>query len=170
MPDQRKLETRALPKPSSATQLVLNLKLLEGVPMYKLTREGVGVDAFHVAGMIFHEATFHAGQGNRKQLTIMDWTLPHPQLGGVNPEEMGLMSKIETSPKATTASLESHDCCGAPPSPLLKGRSAMLVFYELEDRSPWFILAFAGACALGSVYGFLQGAWPFGVIEAVWTS
>jgi hypothetical protein len=47
--------------------------------------------------------------------------------------------------------------------------TAMLVFYELEDRSPWFILAFAGACALGSVYGFLQVAWPFGVIEAVWT-
>jgi hypothetical protein len=45
--------------------------------------------------------------------------------------------------------------------------TAILVFYELEDRS--FILAFAGACALGSVYGFLQGAWPFGVIEAVWT-
>ena len=46
--------------------------------------------------------------------------------------------------------------------------TAMLVFYALEDRSPWFILAFAGACALGSVYGFLQGAWPFGVIEAIW--
>ncbi len=44
----------------------------------------------------------------------------------------------------------------------------MLVFYALEDRSPWFILAFAGACALGSMYGFLQGAWPFGVIEAIW--
>jgi len=47
--------------------------------------------------------------------------------------------------------------------------TAMLVFYSLEDRSAWFILAFAGACALGSIYGFLQGAWPFGVIEAVWT-
>ena len=46
--------------------------------------------------------------------------------------------------------------------------TAMLVFYALEDRSPWFILAFAGACALGSIYGFLQGAWPFGVIEAIW--
>lgn len=44
----------------------------------------------------------------------------------------------------------------------------MLVFYALEDRSPWFILAFAGACALGSIYGFLQGAWPFGVVEAIW--
>jgi hypothetical protein len=44
----------------------------------------------------------------------------------------------------------------------------MLVFYALEDRSAWFILAFAGACALGSVYGFLQGAWPFGLIEAIW--
>ena len=46
--------------------------------------------------------------------------------------------------------------------------TAMLVFYALEDRSPWFILGFAGACALGSAYGFLRGAWPFGVIEAVW--
>ena len=45
---------------------------------------------------------------------------------------------------------------------------AMLVTYTLEARSPWFILAFAGACALGSIYGFLQGAWPFGLIEAIW--
>lgn len=44
----------------------------------------------------------------------------------------------------------------------------MLVFYALEHRSHWFVLLFAGACALGSVYGFLQGAWPFGVIEAIW--
>ena len=44
--------------------------------------------------------------------------------------------------------------------------TAMLVFYALEDRNPLFILAFAVACALGSAYGFLQGAWPFGVIEA----
>jgi hypothetical protein len=46
--------------------------------------------------------------------------------------------------------------------------SAMLLCYAFEDRSPWFILAFAGSCALGSVYGFLQGAWPFGVVEAIW--
>jgi hypothetical protein len=46
--------------------------------------------------------------------------------------------------------------------------SLMLTFYALESRSPWFILAFAGACALGSAYGFLQGAWPFGVVEAIW--
>ena len=46
--------------------------------------------------------------------------------------------------------------------------TAMLVFYALEDRSHWFVLAFAAACALGSVYGFLQGAWPFGLIEAIW--
>ena len=46
--------------------------------------------------------------------------------------------------------------------------TAMLVFYALEDRNPLFILAFAVACALGSAYGFLQGAWPFGVIEAIW--
>ena len=47
--------------------------------------------------------------------------------------------------------------------------TAMLVFYALENRSPWFILAFAGACVLGSVYGFVQGAWPFGLVEAVWS-
>ena len=46
--------------------------------------------------------------------------------------------------------------------------TAMLVCYAFESRSPWFILAFAGACALGSAYGFLQGAWPFGLVEAVW--
>ena len=46
--------------------------------------------------------------------------------------------------------------------------TAMLVFYSLEHRSPWFILAFALACALGSVYGFVQGAWPFGIVEAIW--
>ena len=47
--------------------------------------------------------------------------------------------------------------------------TAMLVFYALEHRSPWFILAFAFACVAGSVYGFLQGAWPFGVVEAIWS-
>jgi hypothetical protein len=46
--------------------------------------------------------------------------------------------------------------------------TAMLIFYALEDRSHWFVLAFAAACALGSIYGFLQGAWPFGLIEAIW--
>ena len=46
--------------------------------------------------------------------------------------------------------------------------TAMLVCYALEDRSHWFILTFAGSCALGSLYGFLQGAWPFGVVEAIW--
>jgi len=46
--------------------------------------------------------------------------------------------------------------------------TAMLVTYALEDRSHWFVLAFAVACLLGSAYGFLQGAWPFGVLEAVW--
>ena len=47
--------------------------------------------------------------------------------------------------------------------------TAMLVCYALEQRSRGFILAFAGACLLGSVYGFLQGAWPFGLVEAVWS-
>ena len=46
--------------------------------------------------------------------------------------------------------------------------TAMLVCYALEPRSRGWTLAFAGACALGSIYGFLQGAWPFGIVEAVW--
>jgi len=46
--------------------------------------------------------------------------------------------------------------------------TAMLVMYALEKRSPWFILGFALSCGLGSAYGFLQGAWPFGIVEAVW--
>lgn len=47
--------------------------------------------------------------------------------------------------------------------------SLMLVFYALEDKSSWFVLAFAGSCAMSSAYGFLQGAWPFGLVEGVWT-
>lgn len=46
--------------------------------------------------------------------------------------------------------------------------SAMLAFYALEQRHPVFVLAFAGACGLASLYGFLQGAWPFGLVEAIW--
>jgi hypothetical protein len=46
--------------------------------------------------------------------------------------------------------------------------TAMLVFYALENRSRWFILGFSGACVLGSMYGFLQGAWPFGLVEGIW--
>ncbi len=47
--------------------------------------------------------------------------------------------------------------------------SSMLVCYAFEARSRWFILGFAVACALGSAYGFLQGAWPFGGVEAIWS-
>ena len=44
----------------------------------------------------------------------------------------------------------------------------MLVFYTLEARGPQFVLGFAIACLLGATYGFLQGAWPFGVLETIW--
>lgn len=46
--------------------------------------------------------------------------------------------------------------------------TAMLITYAFEKRSDWFILAFAFSCGLGSLYGFLQGAWPFGLVEAIW--
>lgn len=45
----------------------------------------------------------------------------------------------------------------------------MLLFYALENRSHWYILAFSGSCVLASAYGFLQGAWPFGIVEGIWS-
>ena len=47
--------------------------------------------------------------------------------------------------------------------------TAMVICYALEKRSSWFVLGFAVACILGSIYGFLQGAWPFGMVEAIWS-
>ena len=44
----------------------------------------------------------------------------------------------------------------------------MMLMYALESRSSAFILAFAFGCLLSSVYGFLAGTWPFGVVEAIW--
>ena len=53
----------------------------------------------------------------------------------------------------------------------LSALSSGLVFYALEDRHRWASLAFAGACALGSLYGFLlPKAWPFGLVEAIWAA
>jgi hypothetical protein len=50
----------------------------------------------------------------------------------------------------------------------LIGVTAMLVCYALESRSPWFVFGFAVACVWAAAYGFLQGAWPFGIVEAIW--
>jgi hypothetical protein len=47
--------------------------------------------------------------------------------------------------------------------------TVMVVCYALEKRHSVFILAFAVSCVLASIYGFLQGAWPFGLVEAVWS-
>jgi len=44
----------------------------------------------------------------------------------------------------------------------------MMAMYALEHRGPLFVLAFAAGCALSSIYGFASGAWPFGVVEAIW--
>ena len=46
--------------------------------------------------------------------------------------------------------------------------SFMMLMYALEWRGRGFVLAFACGCALASVYGFLAGTWPFGVVEAIW--
>ena len=47
--------------------------------------------------------------------------------------------------------------------------TSMLVFYALEPRHATFVLLFAIACLASSVYGFLQGAWPFGIVELIWS-
>lgn len=47
--------------------------------------------------------------------------------------------------------------------------STMLICYAYESRSHRWTLGFAVACLLGSIYGFLQGAWPFGAVEAIWS-
>lgn len=47
--------------------------------------------------------------------------------------------------------------------------SFMMAMYALERRGPRFVLAFALGCLLSSAYGFLSGAWPFGVVEAIWS-
>jgi hypothetical protein len=44
------------------------------------------------------------------------------------------------------------------------------ICYALESRSNWFILAFAGAFALVSIYSFLQGEWPWGIFAAIWAA
>jgi hypothetical protein len=46
----------------------------------------------------------------------------------------------------------------------------MMLMYALEHRGPRFALAFACGCALSSVYGFLAGTWPFGVVELIWSA
>lgn len=50
----------------------------------------------------------------------------------------------------------------------LAALTVMLFCYMLEDRSPWWTLGFALCCVLSSLYGFLQGAWPFGLVEILW--
>lgn len=47
--------------------------------------------------------------------------------------------------------------------------SAMVICYTLEKRHTLFVLAFAASCLLASLYGFLQGAWPFGLLEVIWS-
>jgi hypothetical protein len=48
--------------------------------------------------------------------------------------------------------------------------SFMMLMYALERRGNGFVLAFAVGCLLSSAYGFLSGAWPFGVVEVIWSA
>jgi hypothetical protein len=44
----------------------------------------------------------------------------------------------------------------------------MLICYALERRNPWFMFGMGASCMAASLYAFLQGAWPFGILEAIW--
>ena len=44
----------------------------------------------------------------------------------------------------------------------------MMTMYALERRGRRYVLAFAIGCVMSSVYGFLSGAWPFGIVELIW--
>jgi hypothetical protein len=46
----------------------------------------------------------------------------------------------------------------------------MMLMYALERRGPGFVLAFAVGCVASSIYGFLAGTWPFGVVELIWSA
>lgn len=45
----------------------------------------------------------------------------------------------------------------------------MMAMYALERRGRRFVVLFALGCVLSSVYGFASGAWPFGVVETIWS-
>ncbi len=47
--------------------------------------------------------------------------------------------------------------------------SFMMTMYALEGRGRKYVLGFALGCVLSSAYGFLSGAWPFGVVELIWS-
>jgi hypothetical protein len=47
--------------------------------------------------------------------------------------------------------------------------SFMMAMYALEARGAVYVAAFAAGCALSSAYGFLSGAWPFGIVEGIWS-
>jgi hypothetical protein len=47
--------------------------------------------------------------------------------------------------------------------------AAMVLCYAFEQRGQLFVLGFAASCVLASAYGFLQGAWPFGLVKAIWS-
>jgi hypothetical protein len=48
--------------------------------------------------------------------------------------------------------------------------TAMMLCYAFENRSRWFVIGFAASCVVASIYGFLQGAWPFGLVEGIWSA
>ena len=48
--------------------------------------------------------------------------------------------------------------------------SFMMAMYALERRGRIFIVLFALGYLLSSAYGFAARAWPFGVVELVWSA
>ena len=79
-----------------------------------------------------------------------------------------------TTPRTPLPSPSEYHAEGAPVNTValtiygVLALTFMMTMYALERRHKRFVLAFACGCALASSYGFLSGAWPFGVVEAIW--
>ena len=67
---------------------------------------------------------------------------------------------VHLNERMTSAAVTVYGVCAV---------SFMMAMYALEKRGRQFILLFAVGCLLSSVYGFLSGAWPFGVVELIWS-
>lgn len=113
--------------------------------------------------LTFRGPPFRAGRPERALLAPNNGPFSDPRkaVQGSGRDRVGMVHLNERTP--TLAHVDPLTLFG------LFAVTAMLVCYALEQRSRWSILGFAIACALGSIYGFLQGAWPFGAVEAIWS-
>lgn len=98
---------------------------------------------------------------------------PLPAEGGSPPPASLFPTPVCTTPSGEGACAPLRDTGKTPRMDALTAFGLfavtfMLICYVLEDRAPFWTLLFALGCLMGSAYGFLQGAWPFGAVELIW--